>query len=438
MSSEGIDYILRFLIGEAYADEFCSLVGYTSNRDEFGKYRVVIVPSPFFREEVYGTVASLPVLPLQEVEGVPLLYGNPKTERVGDTLVVYADIVASAWFLVTRYEEMVRREARDKHGRFPGCESLPFRAGFITRPVVDEYGRLLRGWLRQTGADVHDPEPKIKKVYLTHDIDVPVYCRTLRSFVGRVLNGENIFRLLSCYFGKVENDLNYTYPLMVEEDSSLRVAVGNERCESVYFFKPDGRHLYDKPLYKIGSRDVKKALRLLLDNGVTIGLHTSYDGGMLPCKVLPEKRKLESVIGREVYYNRHHFLGSREPEDMEYLETAGITDDFTMGYAAVAGFRLGTCRPVRWINPSTRRLSGLILHPLTVMETSLDYHTYMALGYEEALSYCRDLIVQTAKVNGEVVLLWHNEAFNTVGRTHYAPWQGELYSELLNHLKQLF
>ena len=30
---------------------------------------------------------------------------------------------------------------------------------------------------------------------------------------------------------------------------------------------------------------------------------------------------------------------------------AGITDDFTMGYADIAGFRLGTCRSVRWINP---------------------------------------------------------------------------------------
>ena len=35
-----------------------------------------IVPSGFFGE-AYGTTASLPTLPLREIEDVPLLYGTP-------------------------------------------------------------------------------------------------------------------------------------------------------------------------------------------------------------------------------------------------------------------------------------------------------------------------------------------------------------------------
>ena len=438
MGKEGVDYILRLLAGEAFSGDVCSLVGYTSDPNKFGNYKVAIVPSFFFSETMYGTTPSLPALPLQEVEGMPLLYGNPSVERVGDTLVVYADIVASAWFLLTRYEEVVRCDTRDKHGRFPGRESLPFRAGFIDRPVVDEYGRLLRQWLRVAGVDVPEPKPKIAKVYLTHDIDEPFYCRTLRTVAKRTLAGENVFRLLKYYFGRVEDDPNFTFPLFATLDSDFRAAIGNEHCQPVCFFKPGGSHFFDKPHYKTDSGGIQKALRLLLDSGAAIGLHASYDVGIVPYKIAAEKQKLEEAIGRPVSYNRHHFLTSREPEDMDFLEKAGITDDFTMGYADVSGFRLGTSRPVKWINPVTRRLSGLTLHPLTVMDTTLSSPFYMALSYDEALAYCRRLIEQTGQMGGEVVLLWHNDAFNVVERTHYPMWQGKLYSGLLNTLREHF
>lgn len=63
-------------------------------------------------------------------------------------------------FLISRYEEMVRRGLRDEHGRFPGKESLPYRAGFLHRPIVDEYRMLLHRWLRQSRLRV--PEVKSK------------------------------------------------------------------------------------------------------------------------------------------------------------------------------------------------------------------------------------------------------------------------------------
>ena len=50
-----ISYITKFLIGGEKADVLASLVGYTSDPNKFSRYRVVIIPSPFFRDEVYGT-----------------------------------------------------------------------------------------------------------------------------------------------------------------------------------------------------------------------------------------------------------------------------------------------------------------------------------------------------------------------------------------------
>ena len=145
-----IDYIIRFLIGTEQAGRLSSCIGYTSDKRLFDRYLIVFTPSGFFNEGVYGTQASIPTLPLQEIEGVPLLFGSPKIEWVGDTLLIHADLIASTYFLLTRYEEIVRRTERDDHGRFPGKLSLPFRAGFIERPIVEEYGVLVRQWLRMT------------------------------------------------------------------------------------------------------------------------------------------------------------------------------------------------------------------------------------------------------------------------------------------------
>ena len=132
-------------------------------------------------------------------------------------------------------------------------------------------------------------------------------------------------------------------------------------------------------------------------------------------------------------YNRHHFLASRNPEDLDILEQSGITDDFTMGYADVAGFRLGTSRPVRWINPIKKRISSLLLHPLIIMDCTLNESHYMGLNYDEAFSYSSQLIDQIKKTNGEFVLLWHN---NSLSITHTNFPSEKLYRSIIEKLKE--
>ena len=142
-----------------------------------------------------------------------------------------------------------------------------------------------------------------------------------------------------------------------------------------------------------------------------------------------EKETLDHVwnLGN-ITHNSNHYLRSREPEDFDKLIKAGITEDFTMGYADVCGFRLGTCRPVQWITPITRQLTQLVLNPLTIKDSTLSEDRYMGLEYEEDLSYCQMLLRQTRQFGGEIVLLWHNTSF-TEGSYHK-----QLYTHLLNDL----
>ena len=242
-----ISYIIKFLIGGEKAGALSRFVGYTSDPNKFSHYRVVIIPSPFFRNEVYGTAESMPKLPLEEIEGVPLLFGSPKVEWQGDIWVVHADIIASAYFLLTRYEEIRKRNIRDIHGRFPGKESLPFKAGFINRPIVDEYGRLLRRWLRQARVQsATDPIPYIEKIWLTHDVDAPFYCRTLRNLIRETVKGTGLKQAWKMFHGPLQKDPFYTFPWFLEQRNKLKAAIGEGRCESLFFIKSGGLSVYDK------------------------------------------------------------------------------------------------------------------------------------------------------------------------------------------------
>jgi len=429
-----ISYIIEFLIKGEKKQSLRSFIGYTAVPSEFHKYRIVILPSSFFREDVYGTDQSLPILPLKEIHGIPLLFGTPDIEWNNGTLIVGADIIASSYFLLTRYEEIRKRNQRDKHGRFPGKESLPFKAGFIHRPIVDEYGGLLRQWLRDVGLPVPEPEQKINHAWLTHDVDAPFYCRTLRSVIREGVQKRNFKHAWKMYKASLTEDPFFTIPWLIEQDISLQEKWGKGRCEPIFFFKTGGKSHADKPHYNIQSKDIQSIFSLCSRAGTHIGLHSSYDAGKNPANIKRELEKLRRYVPNFSPYNRHHYLSCREPEDLDWLEKAGITDDFSMGYADIPGFRLGTCHPVRWINPINKRISNLTLHPLLIMECSLSDPAYMNLDHHAALTYCLGIINQVEKNNGELVLLWHNDRVS-LHKSNPTPWQRNLYQTLIEELK---
>src|SRR5665647_1741113 len=98
--TEIINYILGFLLGETVSPDIVAQIGYTSNTEEFNKYKLVILPSNFFDNEIYGTEQSLPKLPLQIWEETPLLFGESIIGTIDGTIILHADIVASTYFLI--------------------------------------------------------------------------------------------------------------------------------------------------------------------------------------------------------------------------------------------------------------------------------------------------------------------------------------------------
>jgi hypothetical protein len=187
----------------------------------------------------------------------------------------------------------------------------------------------------------------------------------------------------------------------------------------------------DKPFPNLLLPDYKYLLRYCKRKDVTIGLHASYECGVHPERVLEEKIKLEKSIHNEVNYNRNHFMNNREPHHLLELIKAGITDDFSLGYADMAGFRLGTCRPVKYINPLNKMLSNLTLHSLNIMDRSLSDKRYMYMNAHDAYQYCEQMINYVERFNGEITLLWHNNLVEKSPDSYHR----KLYEDLIKFLQ---
>lgn len=426
-----VDYVLGILLGAGVGENVEGWpVAYENADKETGSNAPLsILPSGFWGD-AYGTVGSLPKLPLPQIEGVPLLYGTPEVRRDGRRLIVCADVIASAYFLATRYEEWVRPEVRDAHGRFPGVESLAYRAGFLDRPIVDEYAGLLRRWLREVGIVV--PEPKRNfAVTVTHDIDHLRWCANplhpLRASASALLGRQPLRNAVLAWLaalGMAADPFDNVADLIEFDRVFQQQAIGLP--VNVVYFVVAGRGGSFDVTYGIESKEAASLLRQIQDFGATVGLHTTYEAGRDPSLIAEEKARLEASWRAPIHHNRYHYLGWREIAHGHALARAGITDDYSLGYADMAGFRLGVCHPIPLFDPIRLEPMRIVEHPLIVMDGTLS--KYMALDETAALALCQRLVRRTREHHGEFVMLWHNTALATVSDGYHA----NLYPRLLD------
>ena len=295
-------------------------------------------------------------------------------------------------------------------------------------------GSELEHWitkLRAMGINVPEPDRKFS-VLLTHDVDAThKYNNPARTAASAMLgrrSWHDVRENLTICLRSTKDPFN-TFDRMLEFDSSITANKIGLRAESVYFFMAGGQSKFDG-MYRIEGRLARSILHKVRSSGATIGLHASYDAGLHPELVAEEKKALERICGVPIYSNRFHYLCWREIGYGWVLAEAGINWDATLGYADVAGFRLGICRPISLWDPVRMQEFGIEEHPLIVMDCTLSNANYMNLEEEEAFSYCQILVDHTRKHNGEFVSLWHNTAFVSE-KSNYHP---RLYQRLLHEL----
>lgn len=173
---------------------------------------------------------------------------------------------------------------------------------------------------------------------------------------------------------------------------------------STFFFLMHGK---DSTGAGYEQDEARAAVSAIADKGWEVGLHGSYGAYDDPSMIAAEKRKLEEMLGKPIQGYRNHVLRFNVPKTWRYLEEAGFLYDSTLGYAQRYGFRNGMAHPFRPYDLETQREIGLLELPLAMMDVTLT--SYMDMSPEESKRAILDLVSKVRKVNGTLVVLWHND-----------------------------
>jgi hypothetical protein len=384
--------------------------------------RCVLVPDVLFAtpREDWLTEAALPRV--DTAGGLPVLYGAP---REPDSTRLGVDVLGSAFFMLTRYEELVLGD-RDHYGRFPAPASVAWRGGFLRTPIVDAYVELLWDTLQRTWPRLRR-RPRAFEVVLTHDVDDPL--ATLdhgprdfaRQFGGDLLRRRDprlALRRVRSLAGDRGLDPHNTFDFLmdVSERHGLRSAF--------YFLahrdeRPrDGDFLFEDPW-------VRELIGHVGRRGHEVGLHTSFCTPRDAALTRAEFARLRSVaeaagVHQREWGGRQHYLRWTNPDTWRNWDAAGLAYDSTLGYAEALGFRAGTCHPYRVFDLRERRPLRLRERPFQVMDVALP----AALKPDAAHDAVLEIAAECRRYRGCLVVLWHN---NTLLRSRREQrWYEEL------------
>jgi hypothetical protein len=306
-----IQYIIDFIAGFSVSQ--LDVVYYGQLGDAPATVKIVIVPAVNKFE-----IDNLPEIPFKKLDDTPILFGDTKIERNNGVIIVYADIIASAFFMLSRYEEILKPDCRDQHGRFLAKDSIVFQQGYGTRPLVDEYGALLRKWLRDIGVDAPAEKRGLSKIYLTHDVDVPFRFERLstvcKQYIKNLLNYHYSSSPLKKYIHE-QYDEEYTFPKIINYDRELKGKLPDTLVESIYFLISAGS-FFNRKYYNFSSKKVDRLITVLKNSGAALGFHVSYEAGARPERMINEAARLKRKLDMDTIISRHHFLQWREPEDV--------------------------------------------------------------------------------------------------------------------------
>lgn len=400
-----------------------------------GQHGEVLLPDNLFSvpEDDWLTDASMPVGPLARwdtreladeitlVEPVmPLIYGDrePVIQREGEKITLPVDVFGSAFFMLSRYEEVVTKD-RDAHNRFPAWASIAYKQGFLDRPVVDEYVEILWTAMIELWPNLKRKQHEFRML-VSCDVDSALRFRgSVRDFVrtlGRDLIKQrsaslavrNISAAIRTWLGYLDADPHWyglKWIMEVNEKAGNRVA---------FYFIPEVTDTKkDNPVSNDDSR-VRAMLREMARRGHEIGVHPGYDTykneKVMGHSIGRFKQVMtEEGINQSIFGGRQHFLRWETPTTARFLAQNNLDYDTSLGFADRPGFRSGTCREYLFFDILERKELDIYERPLIVMECTVIADKYMGLGYApESISLMMNYKSICEKFSGNFSLLWHN------------------------------
>ena len=348
------------------------------------------------------------------------------------------DVLASLLITLCRREES-DSQVRDTYDRFPASGGIAARHGFLSRPIVDEYGLAFRQVL-QVLIPGWQPSPRKAAVKLSHDIDQVGIPFSLKSTLGHVAVRRAPYASARDFLSSA-SDVEPGYLQSVRRICQISSRYG---LKSALYWKASAPGPFDTG-YDIGHPKIAQVIGWAKDEGIELGVHPGYETFRSRQTLREEVQRVRKAIGTEAMGGRQHYLRWC-PEAWADWESCGLAYDSSVGFADHAGFRCGTCWPyLPWLWHEDR-CADLLEIPLLVIDSALVH--YMKLNPRQSFEFVRELLTKCGLVGGVFTLLWHNTGLFAPYWEHYLPilnllggtrdyeWENEL-EELRQELREL-
>lgn len=321
---------------------------------------------------------------------LPIIYGNSDIKVDGNKIYLSADIIASAYFLLSGWEEYVAEKC-DQHERFSYKDNFAYKHNFINIPVVNGYILLLG---RLLGIK---PQNMEFKLLLTHDIDAyKKFYSPIKLLIGHLIKRFSLKLFIKdfkeCLLVKsgIKKDPYDRFEKYFEAAKELS-------CEQIFFVIFGGDTKYDGH-YNV--EDIIDLLNLIEKSDAKLGIHYSYNALKNKNIITAEINKFKKLVGRAPEVGRAHYLRFFIPDSYKLLEDNGIKEDHSIGYSAVNGFRRGICLPYKPYDFIKREVYNFLEIPLTFMDTHTDV--------QKSISEIRYFYKKVKEYGGIFSVLLHN------------------------------
>lgn len=321
--------------------------------------------------------------------------------RNGGQFVLGFDLIAAAFWFLSRYEEYVDPKT-DDHGRFLCAYSAAPRE-LYDQPLVnlwfERLGELLRDVVKLPQAP-----PLRTTIALTHDVDLLRKYRSVRSVArsamaaatGKVSIAET--REAAMVLAGVRRDPYDCFDELFDLKEKLA-------APSTFFLMSGGNAQLDGD-YRLTDLPARELVTKITRSGDKIALHASYESGFADGMIAEERKAMTAAIGRDPHGARQHYLRFETPQTWKRQIEAGIQYDSTGGFADYAGFKFGWSGCFRPFDVKERKELPIVEIPLIAMDVT--FAVYEKLASEIALERLSNLVEASAVRGGAFVLLWHN------------------------------
>ncbi|MBF0547092.1 MAG: hypothetical protein HQM08_21805 [Candidatus Riflebacteria bacterium] len=318
------------------------------------------------------------------------------------------DLVAATFLFLTRWEEW-KYPTRTALSILDEASLFAVRQKFHERPLLDEWGLVIRKWL-----EITSPNWQIKQgafnLRITHDIDHVKYFKKsidiIKGFARGYFIEKSLFRAAENLFTGFNSFSNFKLDPYFKSFQQLLNLNKKFGAAGTFYFMGAERSIVDDG-YRLDLPPASEMWKQALDQGHRVGWHISQKAALQKKTCIQEWERVCKIFSNLPEYSRHHYLAWQGPVSWRFLEEIGVKEDSSLGFNEFVGFRSSTSKPYPAFDLEKDRCLSITELPL-VIQDGVIFKSHRELGPEIAAKKVGIIENRIKKVGGTLTILIHN------------------------------